>query len=166
MGRQILLYQTSADERAFIDYVLETGDVWILPEINERPDPSFSKTLHPRTSEADGSTVFLYNKATSAHLVAHHLEKRRKYALDGFNSSVIGFSKCRLSQVAIRPGRLWVETKILDERGSQLRLKEPEFLRWYDDVAKWVRRACRHRSPLTYAAPGALRFEAEGGRLD
>jgi len=73
------------------------------------------------------------------------------------------------------PGRIWADFTFLNKERTALLPKEPEFSKWYDTIARWVKKHServvwtdpirRKTSVIGYAGVGAQKFYDSGGRL-
>lgn len=73
------------------------------------------------------------------------------------------------------PGRIWAEFTFLNKDRTALLLKEPEFSKWYDVLANWIKKHServvwtdpvrRKTSVIGYAGEGAQKFSDAGGRF-
>ena len=158
MGRQIEFLMDPADEEVFIGYARGTGDVMVVPHrlkdlkhlgISDLPDPvteNFNYALH------------LFNRSISDRLITRYVEEQNCYMVDDSVSSIVEFSRTIREGKTIRPGRLYAEFKYVDSEGKWAP-KEPEFQKWYETLARWIRKNySRDIDPHYYFGPGALKL--------
>lgn len=95
--------------------------------------------------------------------------------MDSLQSSVIEFSRSRISDSTMFPGRIWAEFTFLNNERTALLPKERKFSEWYDRVASWIKKNSERvvwTDPklgkvevVGYAGRGAQKFYDSGGRL-
>src|SRR5207245_4148767 len=120
----------------------------------------------PETNLDEDSRFFwLYNRSVSSNLAVDYDNDRGVYLIDGFRSSVVEFARSFTYENRMNAGWLWAEFTIVDDERMDLSQKEREFKRWYESLAKWIRKKYYMTSWLVYAGRGALKFQDEGGIL-
>jgi hypothetical protein len=162
VGKQIRFFMTREDEGVFIGFVRSTGNIAILPYTS--PSPSFPPVgkLPEPSSTKFWADFWLHNRDTSPEPATDFLSQQGYYVIDESRSEVIEFSRTVQEGSVLRPGRLWVEFKFLDETGIKLLPKGAEFKNWYESLARWIRRNySREVDPDYYVAPDALRLIKE-----
>lgn len=141
MGKQILFFMNAEDEREFAQFVLQDPDVVFIERQTDTsdivecaapgdPDRGFgvmspglgiwSKRICPRVT---------MTKFASGSFWAH-----------ADNEEVIEFSRCTLHGRIMLAGRLYMDMHFLNETRTQLIRKSPEFEKWYNRLAGWIRR--------------------------
>jgi hypothetical protein len=142
MGKQIRFFMTAEDECEFAQFVREdadsvfiarqtrTSDIleFFLPEQAERSEPIRHKTA-----------LCIWNKRICGKvtMVQHSPES---FAVRGINEELIEFSRCFLHGRTMVAGRLYADMYSLDEAGMQLIRKGKEYEKWYEKLARWIRR--------------------------
>lgn len=164
MGRQVNFYMSETDEVEFIEYVRKTGKIEILPSRMSSPSERLDALPKPDPSIAF-CRVFLYNSEIQGKLAIEFIEQRKEYYVEPSKSPVIEFCLSTRSRNILREGRIWAELLIFDPEMGTFVLKSPEFKRWYERIAGWLRRKYK-RVGSFYAGPGALKFREEGGILE
>jgi hypothetical protein len=106
--------------------------------------------------------VLVFNHRVSSNLAVEFVPNQGYYTIDESKSSVIQFSRSGVKDKSLLSGRIWAEFTYLDKSKMVLLPKEPEFSKWYDTVAKWIRKTYKHLEYLYYAGPGALKLIEEG----
>lgn len=161
MGRQIRFFMDNGDEERFLDFVKTTGDVVVLPLHSSVANPESVPAL-PDISAPFGYFVWLYNRSVPGNLETTYVPAQKYYTVDEEKSPVIEFSRSIREGRIIRPGRLWVELKYIDDDGDW-KFKEPEFKEWYEQLAKWIRKHYSHEiNPDFYFGPGAAKIVRSG----
>jgi len=162
MGRQVRFYMDEEDERRFLEFLWTTGDVVVLPYSSRQAKFPELTELPGFSSEQFDFFLWLFNRNVSSKLVTEYVPQQEYFVIDREKSSVVEFSRTILDQNIIRPGRLWVEFKYLDPEGNW-ESKEPGFKKWYEIVAKWIRKNYSHEiDPDFYFGPGALELVRKG----
>jgi hypothetical protein len=164
MGRQVNFYMTEEDEKEFIDFAKGTGDVKIWPYHMTSPDESL-RTLPEQESRKIWSEVFLSNDEIYGRMHTRFYENPNVHIVNPSDSPVIQFSRSFMSESGLKRGIIWAEFTWLDRDVDEIVPKDPAFVKWYEKIARWLKRRYRMMEPLTYAGPGALRFQEEGGEL-
>jgi len=118
---------------------------------------------------------FLLNRGVSSNLVTRYVTQQGYFVLDFLQSSVIEFSGSLLRDNTIFPGRIWADFVFLNKERTILLPKEPEFSKWYDTIAGWIKKHServvwtdpirRETSIVGYAGVGARKFYDSGGRF-
>lgn len=166
MGRQVNFYMSREDEREFVDFVRSTANVEILPYTSATREFTPVQTLPEPLSMKFWGELWLVNRSISSNLVVNFISQQGYYTIDGLQSSVIEFSRSFLQEGVLKPGRIWAEFNVFDGGRMILLPKESGLEEWYDAIAKWIRKRYKRVSSSFYAAPGAMRFRQDGGKLD
>ncbi len=162
LGRQVNFYMNKDDEAEFFDFVRTTGNVSILPYVSDVREFHPLKTpSDPRLGKFSGA-VWLINRDVSSNLVVKHVPTQGYYSIDEERSSVIEFTRSAVVEKTIGRGRIWAEFTYLDSESMTLVPKEPEFSKWYDTLAKWIRGRYKRLERLIYTGPGAQKLLSEG----
>jgi hypothetical protein len=170
MGRQVGIYFTLEDSQNFLDFATTTRSVVVLPW--QSPTSNFVPISRP---DDKPRAIFLFNRDVSSNLVTRYVSQQGYYVLDTSQSFVIEFSRSIIRENTMFPGRIWAEFTFLNKGRTALLPKEPEFSKWYDTIATWIRKhservlwtdqILRKTSVIGYAGPGAQTFHDSGGRL-
>ena len=171
MGRQVNFYMNAEDEGEFLDFVMKTGDVVLLPRIAASvPFEAVRMPPRPTPEYPPGWPYFLFNRSLSSNLVTK-LDKTTYY-LDPLSSSVTEYSPSIIHGSILYPGRIWAQFTYLNEAKSNIR-KEPRFEQWYEAIAKWIKARYKQVTytakmtgeevKLGIAGPSALEFLEKGG---
>ena len=162
MGRQVRFIMDEEDERTFLDFVKTTGDVIVLPSSSPQAEYSALTELPGFSSEQFDFFLWLFNRSVSSRLVTEYVPQQGYFVIDRQESSVVEFSRTIIDQGVIRSGRLWAEFKYLDSEGNWA-FTEPEFKKWYEVLAKWIRKHYTREIDLDlYVSPGALGLVKKG----
>ena len=136
MGRQVEFYMWGQDEREFIDFVKSTGEVIILPYTSPKADMPALAELPPASDEF---MLWLFNRNVSSRLLTRFVQQQDYNVVDRDLSSVVEFSRTVLSEGVLVPGRLWAIFNYVTP-DMQWAYKEPEFKKWYERLARWIRK--------------------------
>ena len=142
MGKQIRFFMTPEDEREFAQFVREDPDtVFIARQTRTSDILEFSSPEEADRSECieHKTWLWIWNKriCTQVKLAQY---SPHTFAVLGNNEELIEFHRCFLHGRTMVAGRLYADMSSLDETGKQLIRKEMEFQRWYDKLARWIRR--------------------------
>lgn len=153
------------DERDFVEYVRSTGDIRMLPYHSPTLKPQGLEELPAPSSDGFPFHLWFFNRDISSRLVLEYIPEQECYMVEEFASSVVEFRRTVCKKGTMHPGRLWAEFKFTDKQGNWV-LKEPEFKKWYESMAKWIRKNfSREIDPDFYFGPGALR-KLKGGQVE
>ena len=160
MGRQINFFMTNSDEDKFIKYVKSTGDVLLFGYISKTSDFQPLERLPETVTEKFSLGIWLFNRSISKNLETKYIYEQGYFLIDQFNSSVIEFSRCYQEGNAIFRGRIHADfTYMQDNKWIN---KEPEFGKWYKQIASWLRRNYQRMDSVTYIGPDAGRLFNNG----
>ena len=162
MGRQVNFYMNQEDENEFLEFVKGTGKVDILPYKSQTSTFEPLEKLPDPFSEKFSGGLWLFNRGVSSNLLVEFVPTQGYYSINPLQSSVIEFTRSGVKEKYLRRGRLWAEFTYLDKERMILLPKEPEFGKWYDAIAKWVRGKYDRLERLIYAGPGAQKLLKEG----
>jgi hypothetical protein len=141
MGKQISFFMTSEDEREFAQFVTEDPDVVFIPR--QSKTSNVLEFLYPE--EADHSeriqhrTLCIWSKRICGKVTMVQYSPE-SFAVRGINEELIEFSRCFLHGRTMVAGRLYADMYSLDEAAKQLIRKGIEYEKWYNKLARWIRR--------------------------
>lgn len=163
MGRQVNFYMLPEDEKQFIEFVRSTGDIAVYNWKNETPYPPEILEFPPPFSVPSSFDYCIFNKSLGSAVKTTFIEKQGYYTIDMTNSLVIEFSRCGLKNNKLREGRIWAEFKIVV--GNSFQGKEEEFLKWYQKIARWIKRNYKRMENGWYIGPKTEEWVQNGGTL-
>jgi hypothetical protein len=150
------------DEAEFLDFVRTTGNVSILPYVSDVREFQPLKTPPDLRLGKFSGAVWLFNRDISSNLEVKYVTTQGYYSIDEERSSVIQFTRSAMIEKTIGRGRIWAEFSYLDRGSMTLLPKEPEFSKWFDTLAKWIRGRYKRLERLIYTGPGAQKLLGEG----
>ncbi len=172
MGKQVNFYMLEEDEQEFVEFVLGDGKTVLLGTAGFQEMPPVLDRLPVEYSPLDPKdwlTVFFWRPGYplfTRYIVmkAGPLQGRGAYFVDAHRSSVIEFSRSLLrpEENVLTQGRIWAEMRYWE--GEQLVYKGEEFEKWYDRIARWLRRRYR-KVYYDYVSPRAYEWSQAGGKL-
>jgi hypothetical protein len=168
MGKQVTFYMLPHDEQTFVDHVLSQSGVVMLGTAFLDKAPRIIERL-PEHNEPDLWRWMVFFWDTGLPFMNRYNESQQgphsgMDYLDRLRAHVIEFSRSGLREDGtLRRGRVWIETAYFE--GEQLVYKDPRFVRWYDRIARWLRRRYRKLKPLIYIGPQADEWYQAGGKL-
>ncbi len=165
MGRQVNFFMAKEDEEKFLGFIKRTGNVLLLPPVS--PTENFQQVDQlPEPFSVDVWRQFwLWNRSIVSSFQSEYIAEKGYYAINGLVSSLVEFSRSYVKDNTMYPGRIWAEFTIVDGETRDLGQKEREFRKWYETLAKWIRKDFYHTGWMIFAGPGALKFQREGGTL-
>ena len=171
VGRQVNFWMTSNDELAFVDRLRRDDVVWCPYAIPFGTKPTLHELDDWRPIDK-GQRIVLIRRCDS-NLLMHENIRNSKLAgmppikpwtMVGTEGSPSFQWKCCVRKCgAIRRGRIYLKTTWLEN--NILRAKSPEHIRWFDNIADWLRRKGRkweYRGQ--YLMPDAAKL-ADAGEL-
>jgi hypothetical protein len=166
VGKQVGFYMSLEDEAEFVRFVKSTGDVSVLPA--RSPSPQFQDVeVLPEPLKSDHWYVFyLFNRDVSSRLVIQPIPQHGQYDVNSSVSSVIEFLRTRPEGNRMHPGRIWADFRYFDENRMTFVMKEPAFAKWYERIARWIRRNFEYLEPHGYVGPTARKRISNGMVLD
>ena len=152
---QIRFLMTGADEQAFLCATASFGPALLLPAISAKPEPTPLSAL-PGAGEPGWFQLYLWNPTCCSQPHFVWVERRRHYVLDANASEVIELLRCISIAGHTAPGRLWIEPHgwKLGEPAVVIS-KSDAFVRWYRQLAGWIRRQWLRSSHGLYLGPAA-----------
>jgi hypothetical protein len=163
MGAQVRFFMDKDDEAQFAEFVKKTGEVLFFVDPSPTSDFKPVAVLPEPHSVRFWSRVWLLNRTVSTKLLTKFVPRLEYYTIDGLRASVIEFDRTIRDGDILRPGRLWAEFRCANETATGWTPKEPEFRKWYESLARWIRKNySREIDPDYYVGPSALRLIKEG----
>ncbi len=153
------------DEDAFLNFVQRTGDVVLIPSTSTSDLFQPLDVLPSPFSPEPWRQFWLWNRSIAPNYQSEYVQENNRYVINGLLSSLVEFSRSYVKENTMYPGRIWAEFTIVDEETNDLDQKSREFKKWYEEMAKWIRREFMHTGWMMFAGRGALKFQDEGGRL-
>ena len=184
-GKQIRFFMTREDEKAFVDFLFSNGNVWLVrdhwyesEEYEAYNDPEEFFEQPPVVSKQHLTPQWvIWNKDLCGDELVFRSFTLRKpphqrfYTLRGDINYTIEFTRCTLEDGVMRKGRIAYLGEYEDADGVR-RLKDNTLTKWYDKLARWVKkngvRTSWDGERLVYSLiimPGALEFYTQGGKL-
>ena len=153
------------DEETFLQYLRSTGDLVILPAISPSSDFAPITVLPEPAEDEDTRKFWLLNKAVRLPVATEYAPEKNCYVIDGFQSPVVEFHRSWTVSQIMLAGGIRADMNYLDSEKQDLVPKPAEFRNWFESIQNWIRKNFFHLTLLTYVAPGAEKFENEGGIL-
>ena len=155
---------TRKDESDFIDYLQTRGDTMVLPSRSSTAVFTPISTL-PDSQNLANRRFWLQNATTQLPLATEFVEEGNYYVINGFQSPVAEFLRSVMVSQMLLPGRIQADMAYFEDERQDLVSKPAEFKRWFDEIEHWIRNNYKHLTLLTFAGPGAEKFQSEGGLL-
>ena len=161
MGRQVGFWMLDQDEQEFTRFVFSEPGVVMLSALSPGPYPNIISEL-PYPPERRWWSVYFWNRkftfepATWVQVQAG--PDTGMYAFVGQELPVVEFSRSILrGSGELKQGRIWTGCR------------DKAFLKWYERIARWIR---RHFTRIqewmawaAYAGPQAYAWYQSGGKL-
>ena len=157
MGRQIRFLMTARDEDGFVQFLRADPDIVFLDDLSPRAQPAVLESLRPR-EEPYSLKAWLWNRRISAPANTRFVSERIGYSIDPDTSEIVEFCRSRVSADGYMVGRLWAQMSWWsDDDPPVLMRKSPEFQKWYDQLARWIRKNAVGKGKGAYIFPDAKR---------
>lgn len=133
---------TAEDEREFAQFVREDPDaVFIARQTRTSKILEFSYPEEADRSEhlQHRTELCIWNKRICGKVTMVQYSPQ-SFAVRGINEELIEFSRCFLHGRTLVAGRLYADMYSLDEARKQLIRKGIEYEKWYNKLARWIRR--------------------------
>jgi hypothetical protein len=162
MGKQISFYMTIADEQKFNQYLCSNYDVVILPNISSK---ELKELYHSFSDlgEENGNLCYLWNRSISPPPPVKFNPDKGCYRIDFMQAEVIQVRRSKIDEKKIYMGRLYLETSYLSN--ERIIKKSDQFLKWYDLLARYIRKNSEKIDYNTYILPSALDLNHHGLEL-
>lgn len=153
------------DEEKFLGFVKQTGNVVLLPPLSPTENFQTVDQLPEPFSTDLWRQFWLWNRSIVPSFQSEYVAEKGHYAINGLLSSLVELSRSYVKDNTMYPGRIWAEFTVVDGETNDLGQKDREFRKWYESLAKWIRKEFYHTGWMIFAGRGALRFQDEGGTL-
>jgi hypothetical protein len=165
MGRQVGFYMKGSDELDFIEFVRSDREVALFGDaLPDRKVACLDELPGPQTP--GWFQLWLWDVTNSPEPVLWFVAEQNHYAVDRFASEVIEFHRSTFRDGFLWAGRIWAEMRgwRMDNPLDTFR-KSESFVRWFDRLARWVRRKSTRVFRGAHVLPGAQEFVSQGGAL-
>ena len=153
------------DEAEFLNFLRTNYSTVILPPTSPTSGFAPLNSLPETPADPAHRRFWLQNTTVNLPLVTEFDEENGVYLVNGFQSPVMEFLRSFTVSNMMLPGRLEADMTYFDDDRGDLVSKPVEFRQWVESIEAWIRKNYRHLTLYTYAAPGAERFEKDGGIL-
>jgi hypothetical protein len=141
MGKQILFFMTAEDEREFAQFVLQDPDVLFIERQTDTSD--IVECAAPGDPDRGlgvmSPALGIWNKRICPRVTMVKCAPGSFWARAD-HEELVEFSRCNLHGRTMLAGRLYMDMHFLNETQTQLIRKNPEFEKWYNRLAGWIRR--------------------------
>lgn len=161
MGKQIHFYMTNRDEINFINFIRSDRKTCILPSNLSSENLECLEAL-PKKPTLSWFKVWLWDMDHSPPPILSFVDKQNYYYVESLFSEVIEFNRSYVDKNRLRPGRIYMQTGYWDESGAYV-TKNDEFIKWFERLARWIRRNGKRHNESGFMLPGAQEFAKAGG---
>lgn len=165
MGKQVNFYMTADDEREFLDFVRSEADACVFMSHQASEAIEFLQDLP--TSETSGwFNVCLWSRGISPPPRIELTERRSRYSVNKTDSEVIEFYRSHVNpEGRLTRGRIGAQMSYfrVAAGATEATRKSEAFVKWYDRLARWIKRHSTLNAIGYYVLPGAAAFVAGGG---
>ncbi len=163
MGKQINFYMTNSDEEEFLNFVRSDRSVGVFM-VTMPTDSIPLLTELPQSEIPFWLSICLWDRDNSPQPNLRYVTEQKYYVVNKSTSEVIEFLRSNIKKRSISRGRIWAEMAMWESDGTLVR-KSETFEKWYDRLARWIRRHSVRYDKGVYVMPGAAEFKKQGGRL-
>jgi hypothetical protein len=164
MGKQIRFYMTASEEDEFVHFAASSGDVILLPKTSAMKSPNGFRSFQEPSAEALGDSCHIWNKTCSPPPIYEYVQSQGQFWLNFKESEVINLMRSRIAKDRMTMGRLQIDPFTERSDGSVVP-KSELFMKWYDNLAKWIRKFCPMKVNGAYVSPGAKALADAGIEL-
>ncbi len=160
MGRQTNFYMYGNDQIRFFDFVQQDPDVVFIPTYSK------TKKFKPLTDLTNPGYIYFWNKRFSPPFIVTRIDTAH-YAVNETFSEIIDFSPSNIDENGdVTVGRIHAQmTYWMRTPPHNLMQKSPDFIKWYDSLARWLQKNSKpHPSGYYRLFPGAAEYQANRGK--
>ena len=158
MVSQVNFFMAEADEKEFVEMLRARGDTQMIAgRFHPTPTPPFVQELPPISGE---QLIELVNVAITDPPVMRANgagDFVGMYLFDAYKDAHIEWSRCYLEDGALVAGRIFAKSGWLDDRPANA-----AFQKWYDALARWIRRRYERTRDPWWVGPHAARWRRTG----
>ena len=156
MGRQINFFMTSEDEKDFLDFARSTCNLTVLPYTSKESVFKPLVSLPPLKSQKFWMNAWLVNMDITHNVVTRFIPQQGYYLVDEVASDVLEFSRSIPFDDRLNRGRIWAEfCSHFDDSTGQWVKKDEELVKWFEKLARWIRKNFKKEDYLIYIGLGA-----------
>lgn len=163
MGRQVNFFMTTEDQQEFLEFMRSDRQVGIVADSTPTSTPLLLDRF-PQRGEPDWPKVWLWDRDHSGSPSLRYIKKQSYYTVDD-KSEVIEFWPGFVDGRCLIGGRIWAESTYLGEDRASFVKKSEAFVKWFDRLARWIKRRSVRTHLDRYVLTGADAFVAQGGQL-
>jgi hypothetical protein len=179
MGRQIRFYMLPNDEQEFLDFVFLKPGIKLIKEVSDTPELIISRTdlnKMPTIRQVciwDSNFELDMSKFKKKHYQEYddelgiYTESDRVYYSFARSSDdpIIEYDRSFIRDDGkLTEGRVWADMYRIE--GNIFVKKNPKFIAWFDEIARWLRRNLkRNRDLNAYVSQRVLDWWEIGGCL-
>ena len=152
------------DEAAFLQGLSAQADVVLVCERSQTEEPRLLGAFPEQSTPSAREGSVLWNRSISGRPIVKKLSSDY-FLIDKRNAEVIEVSQCELiGGKTLRAGRIWAELEWEDEQFRRFS-KSVAFAKWYQSVARWIRKHSEGRVNGAYVGRAAKAWADAGGEL-
>jgi len=160
MGRQIQFYMLPEDRKAFFRFAQEDNAVVVTLRDSDTPNVQNLAGLNV----GDKNTLCLWNRKLFPHLERKWVADPGYYRVDSLRTPTLEFNSSLQATWERKPAL--IQGRLFGDFDPYLK-KPPGFEKWYEHLARWIRKNYRKNPTNTggYIGPAACKFYKDGGYL-
>lgn len=177
MGKQVNFFMMLEDEKYFLENIMKDGKTKLARSHPEKPEIQIINSIDEVSGANQELFILLIN--LSLPIAENYIKeipiklenvkpgqemKRVNIYIDKMNAPVIEFIRSDIKQEtgALRRGRIWASMNRFEN--GQFYYKGTEFEKWYDGIARWLRRNLTKYEGY-YFGKKALDWHLQGGKV-
>ena len=165
MGKQVNFYMTAEDEREFVEFVRTGEKVALFKSVQASPE-ILELDKMPPAGEPFWFSLCLWNTDHKPPPTLTYIKEQGYYCVEEMESEVIQFHRCGVDQGRLVRGRIWAEMSYwrLGDVSPIVIRKSEAFVKWFDRLAKWIKRRSIRDQSGDYLLPNAAKYVHAGGQ--
>jgi hypothetical protein len=169
MGKQVNFFMLPSDEERFIAHIYNLSGV-IVPHVQHTEELKEVAVPLPASDIGRASEMDIVQKDAFDLVTFDRIEKQDIWLINEFKSPVIQFRRSKVIDGKLLRGRIWAE--MYDDGAfwpvpvNRIQYKGKEFERFYDSIARWIRRNFKLDPEWKmYLGDAASEWRDSGGEL-
>ena len=146
MGRQIRFVMSNEDEERFVEFILSHQGACILSYRHPLESTILYKDML-KFGDTGNLHLWIWRSDMSPEPTYDVFNKQKFRTINEMRSEVIEFSRSFERNGILKPGRLWADLN-KETKGS-------DFIKWYEKLARWVKKNAVFSSDGHYVLEGA-----------
>lgn len=146
------------DEEMFLSMIRDRGHLRFINDFYTNESDLIVNVVRPIGPKMEGADLLIADTSGTVLIRSNYHESQRHYCIDKTESETVEFHRCRMApkQDYLLHGRLWFDENT--QRGK----KTSDYIKWANDLLKWIRAHYRYDGKSYYIGPDADKLSNEG----